>query len=205
MQVNYQIKEFSGKGKGLVADQFIPKGTRVWAFNLAAHEIFRTKEEILEKLKVFDQKTDFLKIQEFLSHIYSLPIPKETSKDKSQEIAQDSKEEPKQELKEEDFEFVLVYEHDEGRYCFVLIIIYIFLFVCMCIISYYIYNIVNHSKDFNCGDKAWYPVETYALRDIQKGEELCTSYDHDVCFNFPSWYVDILNQYKMESTTKAWN
>ncbi len=66
MQVKYVVKEIEGKGLGLVADEFIPKGTLVWSFEKAEKNIFKNKEEFENHIK--NKDIDYIK--HLLDHAY---------------------------------------------------------------------------------------------------------------------------------------
>ncbi len=51
MLVKYSIQTFPGKGKGMVAEEFIPQGKLVWQFNAKNAKVFSSKEQLVSFLK----------------------------------------------------------------------------------------------------------------------------------------------------------
>ena len=59
MIIKYSIEDVGGKGKGIIAQEEITKGTKVWSIHAANYLEFKTKEELsayLEKLPLEEQK-----------------------------------------------------------------------------------------------------------------------------------------------------
>ncbi len=46
MLCKYSVQEIAGRGKGLVAEEFIPKGTKIWAFQEEKAVIFKSREQL---------------------------------------------------------------------------------------------------------------------------------------------------------------
>ena len=46
MLVKYSVQEIPGRGKGLVAEEFIPKGTKIWEFQPERAKIFSNKDQL---------------------------------------------------------------------------------------------------------------------------------------------------------------
>ena len=51
MLVKYSVQEIPGRGRGIVAEEFIPKGTKIWEFQPDRAIIFKTKDELDSYLK----------------------------------------------------------------------------------------------------------------------------------------------------------
>ena len=52
MLIKYTLQTFPGKGMGLVAEEFIPKGTKVWEFREENAKIFSNRQQLLDFLEI---------------------------------------------------------------------------------------------------------------------------------------------------------
>ena len=62
----YEIREIPGKGKGLIATAFIPKGTSVWKYIDTNIHVIKSKEEFENFIKDLPRE----KIEDILIHGY---------------------------------------------------------------------------------------------------------------------------------------
>ena len=66
MLCKYSVKDIAGRGKGIVAEEFIPKGTKIWAFQPERAIIFTSKQQLEDYLTTLTPE----KQTEVLVHIF---------------------------------------------------------------------------------------------------------------------------------------
>ncbi len=66
MLVKYSVQEIPGRGKGLVAEEFIPKGSKIWEFQPDRAKIFKSQDELESFLRVIPPEQQI----EALVHIF---------------------------------------------------------------------------------------------------------------------------------------
>jgi len=69
MQIRYQICESTGRGKGLFAAEFIPKGTIVWKHYDEDHRVYKDSISLEKDLDRYCGN-NISAIQSYMSHVY---------------------------------------------------------------------------------------------------------------------------------------
>lgn len=159
MQVRYEIRESTDRGKGVFALEKIPKGTCVWKF------FYDSKEGEADNVAVYNES-------ELRKHF---SVISDEERDRIIDLAfADYGLKP----------YAIMVPLDDSQY-------------------------FNHSHEHNCG---WYHLcyeatksnrkevfklpearHTYALRDIEIGEEIFENYEE---YEYPSWFINLLNEYQ---------
>ena len=69
MLIKYSIKAIPGQGSGMVVEDFVPKGTRVWEFHSKNVQFFADRKSIEDELAKCPTQE---KKQEFLDFLYAM-------------------------------------------------------------------------------------------------------------------------------------
>lgn len=68
MKFKYSIQNIPGKGKGMIAEEFIAKGTLIWEFEQEKVKIFNSKEELISYVESSSEESH----KECLNYIYGM-------------------------------------------------------------------------------------------------------------------------------------